>query len=393
MRRKQGIDIQAQETESAPPSTAELLRQVETLRDAVCALESDFPGEPLAVRAKRLTSLLDACLGEVGQVRAVLATERKEAARRQAEEDADARLTAHVEAARAAGAVWGNVEALESLEIPFPLEEAACKAHLLIPMPSPVGLEDAWRRAGYAKAPPYEVREPLLTEERAALAEAAAGIKVSSQDAAGELDVSLGTFRKHAKAAGLCPVDQYVTRAGFVGDLFRLSDVWTLRSRIDQKAVARAEKRREAELAEREKQWQGLNVRQRQYLKVAYDATLTLEYDRRERWGREQVTNSPWPDEPDGWRWVYHDEWGGISSLAERLRGQGILDSGAGSTYVALEERGLLERRYTSILVRSLRYGEKDEPILWVKLTLTGRRLARAAEDYPSHFRMDAERR
>lgn len=63
---------------------------------------------------------------------------------------------------------------------------------------------------------------------------------------------------------------------------------------------------------------------------------------------------------------------------AERLRGKGLLDPGAGSTWAALEERGPIERRYDQIEVMSLAHGTRWATILWVKLTLQGRKMVRA---------------
>jgi hypothetical protein len=72
---------------------------------------------------------------------------------------------------------------------------------------------------------------------------------------------------------------------------------------------------------------------------------------------------------PAGWRWIPYNA--ADAPLARRLRQGGVCDPGAGSTFAALERRGLVRRTY--------QWSPLGEPILFVRLTSTGRTLVREA--------------
>ncbi len=85
--------------------------------------------------------------------------------------------------------------------------------------------------------------------------------------------------------------------------------------------------------------WLDLNERQRAYLEAVYRADQNEEAFQRSAWRRG------WERRPaDEWRWLlYHHEFSPIRAKLLRL---GLVDKGTGSTFAALEERGLLLTRH-----------------------------------------------
>jgi hypothetical protein len=106
--------------------------------------------------------------------------------------------------------------------------------------------------------------------------------------------------------------------------------------------------------------WDELNDRQRAYLKVMFDEDQGLEEEH-----RYQGATGKWISAPAKvWRRIYLS--GSYAALPSKLKRQGIWESGAGSTMVALADRGLIERGTTETWEQ------------FVLLTRAGRAAARA---------------
>lgn len=106
-----------------------------------------------------------------------------------------------------------------------------------------------------------------------------------------------------------------------------------------------------------------LNERQLTYLKAIYRLDQAREADQRGAWNRGQRVLPA-----SEWRWIAYNT--SESMLRLQLLEAHLVDEGTGSTFESLERRGLIECRY-----------ERDElgiPILLVKMTTKGRRLARS---------------
>lgn len=109
--------------------------------------------------------------------------------------------------------------------------------------------------------------------------------------------------------------------------------------------------------------WGELNARQRAYLKVMFEEDQGLEEEH-----RYQGATGKWSSAPAKvWRRIFLS--GSYAAVPRKLRRQGIWESGAGSTMVALADRGLIERGAT----------EMWEP--FVLLTRAGRAAVRAGLD------------
>ena len=111
-----------------------------------------------------------------------------------------------------------------------------------------------------------------------------------------------------------------------------------------------------------------LNERQELYLKCIYAEDQAAERHEAWRW------NHGYSKRPaDEWRWLlYADLAGGATPLKRLLEREGLVDAGTGSTFIALERRGLINHRerYESHIA-------SIEPLTSVRLTRKGRAEAR----------------
>ena len=108
---------------------------------------------------------------------------------------------------------------------------------------------------------------------------------------------------------------------------------------------------------------EALNDRQKTYLLTIFRLDQLREADQRGAWNRGQRV-LPTAE----WRWIAYTT--SESMLRLQLLEAHLVDEGTGSTFESLERRGLIECRY-----------ERDPlgiPILLVKMTTKGRRLARS---------------
>src|SRR5689334_10600777 len=110
-------------------------------------------------------------------------------------------------------------------------------------------------------------------------------------------------------------------------------------------------------------QAEALNDRQKTYLLTVFRLDQAREADQRGAWNRGQRVQPA-----AEWRWIAYNT--SESILRLQLLEAHLVDEGTGSTFESLERRGLIECRY-----------ERDDlgvPILLVKMTTKGRRLARS---------------
>lgn len=122
--------------------------------------------------------------------------------------------------------------------------------------------------------------------------------------------------------------------------------------------------------------WDELNERQQKYLQVIYEVDQDQEQYERSMWTRGGT-----PRKASVWRWMdYATLDGGDTQLKSRLRSNKLINEGTGSTFEALERRGLIKCRYS--------YKTRDgipvlmapgESILAVQITPAGRKLVREA--------------
>ena len=108
---------------------------------------------------------------------------------------------------------------------------------------------------------------------------------------------------------------------------------------------------------------EALNDRQKTYLLTIFRLDQAREVDQRGAWNRGQRVQPA-----TEWRWIAYGT--AESMLRWQLLEAHLVDEGTGSTFESLERRGLIECRY-----------ERDPlgiPILLVKMTIKGRRLARS---------------
>lgn len=111
--------------------------------------------------------------------------------------------------------------------------------------------------------------------------------------------------------------------------------------------------------------WQSLNKRQQDYLKAVYEIDQAQESNIKAAAARGFWNKTP----ASVWRWMPYNA--ADSALLLRITGLGYRDHGTGSTFAALERRGLILCRY-----------ERDVlglPILFVQITKAGRKLVRDA--------------
>lgn len=109
--------------------------------------------------------------------------------------------------------------------------------------------------------------------------------------------------------------------------------------------------------------WDQLNKRQQQYLEAVYDVDQMLEANIKADAARGRWNSTP----ASVWRWMPYNAAG--ASLLSKITDMGYRDRGTGSTFEALERRGLVLCKY-----------ERDFlgfSILFVQITKSGRKLVR----------------
>jgi hypothetical protein len=111
--------------------------------------------------------------------------------------------------------------------------------------------------------------------------------------------------------------------------------------------------------------WGDLNKRQQDYLTAVYEIDHAQEDNIKAAAARGRWNSTP----ASVWRWMPYNAAG--ASLLDKVESMGYRDRGTGSTFAALERRGLILCRY-----------ERDVlgiPILFVQITKAGRKLVRDA--------------
>jgi hypothetical protein len=113
--------------------------------------------------------------------------------------------------------------------------------------------------------------------------------------------------------------------------------------------------------------WDDLNERQRTYLLAIYQCDQAEEKFQRSAWTPGSRTRPA-----EEWRWLFYGEYDyGPSPLKRTLLNTGVVDQGTGSTFEALQSRGL-------VLLRSSRGLYRGYPhIVYVRVTTAGRKLVR----------------
>ncbi|MEL6263840.1 MAG: hypothetical protein AAFO06_24410 [Cyanobacteria bacterium J06597_16] len=117
-------------------------------------------------------------------------------------------------------------------------------------------------------------------------------------------------------------------------------------------------------------QWNALNSRQQKYLALIFKIDQDSEKTEKQSWfkGEERRPASEW-------RWMFYGDLNFIESrLKSLLRDAGYVDPGTGSTFKALERRGLIEC-------------EGEVPELQIKITKLGRQVIRAGTNKPTKSR------
>jgi hypothetical protein len=118
--------------------------------------------------------------------------------------------------------------------------------------------------------------------------------------------------------------------------------------------------------------WGDLNERQQHYLQAIYETDQEQETEERGMWRRGGK-----PRPASAWRWIEYGTFYGIHTpLKMKIFLRNLQDEGTGSTFNALEQRGLITCKYTW----KRKNGEQvDERLLMVQITKEGRKVVRAA--------------
>jgi hypothetical protein len=111
--------------------------------------------------------------------------------------------------------------------------------------------------------------------------------------------------------------------------------------------------------------WADLNKRQQVYLQAVYEVDQATEVAIKGAGARGRWNSTPASE----WRWMPYNASG--AALLHRIQGAGYRDEGTGSTFAALERRGLVLCKYEP--------GSLGGPILFVQITKAGRKLVREA--------------
>lgn len=111
--------------------------------------------------------------------------------------------------------------------------------------------------------------------------------------------------------------------------------------------------------------WGDLNKRQQEYLKAVYDIDQAQEASIKSAGARGQWNRTPASE----WRWMPYNAAG--AALLDKIKHLGYRDPGTGSTFGALERRGLVLCKYEPDFL--------GIPILFVQITKDGRKMVREA--------------
>ncbi len=111
--------------------------------------------------------------------------------------------------------------------------------------------------------------------------------------------------------------------------------------------------------------WADLNKRQQVYLQAVYEVDQATEAAIKGAGVRGRWNSTPASE----WRWMPYNASG--AALLHRIQGTGYRDEGTGSTFAALERRGLVLCKYEP--------GSLGGPILFVQITKAGRKIVREA--------------
>src|SRR5205823_13509325 len=95
--------------------------------------------------------------------------------------------------------------------------------------------------------------------------------------------------------------------------------------------------------------WADLNTRQQVYLTAVYEVDQAQEAHIKWLGSRGRLVNTPARE----WRWMPYNASG--AALLRKVQDAGYVDQGTGSTFAALERRGLRSEEHTSEL-QSLAY-------------------------------------
>lgn len=116
--------------------------------------------------------------------------------------------------------------------------------------------------------------------------------------------------------------------------------------------------------------WRGLNKRQQAYMQAIFLTDQAQEQNERLRAAMDR-----WSRPADAWRWMlYADTLYGHTPLKQRLVDAGVVDSGTGSTFEALEKRGSILMKYERVTSHP-----RSDMLVYVRLTTVGRKLVRQA--------------
>ena len=118
--------------------------------------------------------------------------------------------------------------------------------------------------------------------------------------------------------------------------------------------------------------WADLNERQQEYMKIIYETDQIQEQNEKKRASYDRYSRPA-----DQWRYMeYAATISGYTPFKRRLVEKGLVDPGTGSTFEALEKRGLILVRYEGT------FSEYSLPS--IRLTTKGRKLVRQAIGYQS---------
>lgn len=111
--------------------------------------------------------------------------------------------------------------------------------------------------------------------------------------------------------------------------------------------------------------WGELNKRQRTYLQAVYDADQAQEQAIKNAAARGRWNHTP----ASVWRWIPYNA--ADAALLRKIQEAGYRDEGTGSTFAALERRGLVFTKYEADVL--------GFSILFVQITKAGRKIVREA--------------
>lgn len=111
--------------------------------------------------------------------------------------------------------------------------------------------------------------------------------------------------------------------------------------------------------------WSELNKRQQHYLRAVYEIDQAQEANVKQEGAHGRGNSTP----ASVWRWMPYNAAG--AALLRKIQDAGYQDQGTGSTFQALERRGLVLCKYEP--------GSLGGPILCVQITKAGRKVVREA--------------